>query len=93
MLIEIFAAGLVKSTLCRQIPDFYALRKLKRGRLRVFGLPCEAVDRRKQRHLKNVAQYYILSHPEYATFSPRNDIIEILYLPEGKYVRHLLGVF
>ena len=58
-----------------------------------YGLPCEAVNDRKQRHIKNVAHYYILSHPEYAALSPRNDIVEILSLSEGNYIRLLSAAF
>lgn len=58
-----------------------------------FGLPCEAVNRRKQRHIKSVCQYYLLLYPEFQLFSPRIDIIEILCLYEGSYVRHLPSVF
>ena len=72
---------------------FLCFTEVKTRTSMCFGLPCEAVDVRKRAHLKNVAQYYLLSHPEYEAFSPRNDIIEILYLPERKYIRHLLGVF
>ncbi|NCB41443.1 MAG: YraN family protein [Clostridia bacterium] len=58
-----------------------------------FGWPCEAVDKRKQLRLKGAAQNYLLSHPEYAKLSPRNDVIEVLQLSTGKYIRHISGAF
>ena len=73
--------------------DFLCFTEVKTRTSVYFGLPCEAVDSRKQARIKKVAQYYMLSHPESAKFSPRTDIIEILCLPDGKYIRHLLGAF
>lgn len=73
--------------------DFLCFAEVKTRTSVDFGLPCEAVNSRKRRHMKSVAQYYMLAHPEYATLSPRNDIIEILSLSGGNYIRHLSGVF
>ena len=73
--------------------EFLCFAEVKTRASMSFGLPCEAVDGRKRAHLKHAAQYYLLSHPKYASLCPRIDIIEILYRPERKYIRHLIGVF
>ena len=59
-----------------------------------YGMPRDAVDRRKQQKLLRTAQLYLKLHPGYAQrFSPRMDIVEILYREEGPYVRHTPNAF
>ncbi len=59
-----------------------------------YGMPRDAVDRRKQLKLLRCAQLYLKLHPGYAEqFSPRMDIVEILYTEEGTYVRHTPNAF
>jgi putative endonuclease len=59
-----------------------------------YGMPRDAVDRRKQQKLLRCAQLYLKLHPGYAQrFSPRMDIVEVLYTEEGTYARHTPNAF
>lgn len=59
-----------------------------------YGMPRDAVNRRKQLKLLRTAQFYLKLHPGLADHaSPRMDIIEILYRDEGSYVRHTPNAF
>ena len=58
-----------------------------------FGLPKEAVDRRKQRKLCAAAKYYMLCHREYENCLLRMDVVEMLHLASGIYVNHIKGAF
>ena len=58
-----------------------------------YGLPCEAVNYRKQCKIRCVAEFFILSNPEYSCLSPRFDVIEILTLSDKKYIRHTQSAF
>ena len=59
-----------------------------------YGMPRDAVDRRKQQKLLRTAQFYLKLHPGFVQhLSPRMDIIEILYREEGTYVRHTPNAF
>ncbi len=59
-----------------------------------YGMPRDAVDRRKQWKLIRSAQVYLKMHPGFAqNRTPRMDIIEILFKDEGTYVRHTPGAF
>ena len=59
-----------------------------------YGMPRDAVDYRKQQKLLRCAQLYLKIHPGFAQrFSPRMDIIEILYREDGTYVRHTPNAF
>lgn len=58
-----------------------------------FGLPCQAVDFKKQRRLILCAEIYMKSHRLNGILQPRMDIIEILFLDSGHYIRHLENAF
>ena len=59
-----------------------------------YGMPRDAVDRKKQRKLLRTAQLYCKLRPDLAErLSPRMDIVEILYREEGTYARHTPGAF
>ena len=58
-----------------------------------FGLPCEAVDTRKQQKLKRTAEYFLMTHKEYSEYQPSMDIVEILRLDGEIYARHLKDAF
>ena len=59
-----------------------------------YGMPRDAVDRRKQLKLLRCAQLYLKLHPGYAQrFSPRMDIVEVLYTEKGTYARHTPNAF
>jgi len=54
----------------------------------VFGLPCEAVTKSKQRHIAKTAQYFIKKNDVYS-LPIRFDVIEIL----GQKINHIKNAF
>ena len=59
-----------------------------------YGMPRDAVSRSKQQKLLRSAQLWLQLHPLAAqALSPRMDIVEILYLDDGIYVRHTPDAF
>ena len=58
-----------------------------------YGMPCEAVDAAKQYRLKRTAEYFLLVNPWTRGMQPRMDIVEVLCLDEGNYIRHLENAF
>lgn len=58
-----------------------------------YGLPCQAVTLHKQRCIKLTAKYYLLIHPCYQKYLISFDIVEILRLSKGTYLRHLKNAF
>ena len=58
-----------------------------------FGLPCQAVGQKKQEHIRRVAQVYIQRNPGFEGYDLRMDVIEILKLYSGNYIRHVEGAF
>lgn len=77
-----------------QIEDTICFVEVK-ARTRVdYGMPRDAVDARKQWKLIRCAQLYLKLHPGYARrFSPRMDIVEILYRGDGVFARHTPNAF
>ena len=77
-----------------QIDDTICFVEVK-ARTRVdYGMPRDAVDARKQWKLIRCAQLYLKLHPGYAQrFSPRMDIVEILYRDDGVFARHTPNAF
>jgi putative endonuclease len=59
-----------------------------------YGMPRDAVDRRKQWKLVRCAQIYCKMHKSrLGHLSPRMDIVEVLYTEGGTYVRHTPNAF
>ncbi len=58
-----------------------------------FGLPCEAVDSKKQARLLKTAQFYLKIHPWLDVMQPCMDIIEILIKGDDVFARHLENAF
>ena len=58
-----------------------------------FGLPCEAVDKKKQRRIIHTAEYFLMSHRGMGQYRIRMDIFEVLRLKGSVYVRHLKDAF
>ncbi len=58
-----------------------------------FGLPCQAVGHRKQEHIRRVAQVYVQRNPKFDHCDLRLDVIEVLRLHTGNYIRHVEGAF
>lgn len=58
-----------------------------------YGMPCEAVDAKKQYRLRRTAEYFLLVNPWARGLQASMDIIEVLCLDEGNYIRHLKNAF
>lgn len=58
-----------------------------------YGLPCQAVSRKKQNRIMNTAEYFMLSHRGLRQYQMRMDVFEILRLNGFIYVRHLENAF
>ncbi len=56
------------------------------------GLPCEAVNKDKQRKIKGVANYYLFVTNAEGSKS-RIDIIEIVIINKKPYIRQISNVF
>lgn len=56
-----------------------------------FGLPCEAVNIKKQKKILNCSNIYI-SQRQYLDYQPRYDIIEV-YLAENNRINHIENAF
>jgi putative endonuclease len=63
----------------------------------LYGLPCEAVNERKQRQLARVAEAYLSMHPRFTqdetALRPRFDVIEILLFGGRAWIRHIRDAF
>jgi putative endonuclease len=63
----------------------------------LYGLPCEAVNERKQKQLARVAEVYLSAHPRFVqdaeTLQMRFDVIEILLLRGRVWIRHIRDAF
>ena len=77
-----------------QIDDTICFVEVKARTRMDYGMPRDAVDTRKQWKLIRCAQLYLKLHPGYAQrFSPRMDIVEILYREDGVFARHTPNAF
>ena len=77
-----------------QIDDTICFVEVKARTRMDYGMPRDAVDARKQWKLIRCAQLYLKRHPGYAQrFSPRMDIVEILYRDDGVFARHTPNAF
>ena len=70
-----------------------AFVEVKTRRSTAFGMPSEAVDRKKQQKLRRCAQLYILRCGIPGGFQPSMDIVEIIKSDSGLYGRHLKNAF
>ncbi|MBQ2063195.1 MAG: YraN family protein [Firmicutes bacterium] len=75
-------AGEIDIIACRGGVLVFAEVKTRTGD--AFGMPAEAVDRRKQQHMRRAAQWYMNAHRIHDT-TVRFDVVEIL-------IDHLKGV-
>lgn len=55
-----------------------------------YGLPCEAVDKTKQRHILYTARIYLEKHPTDKAL--RFDVVEV-FLGDGARVNHIENAF
>ena len=77
-----------------QIDDTICFVEVKARTRTDYGMPRDAVDVRKQQKLVRCAQLYLKLHPGFAErFSPRMDIVEILYREDGVFARHTPNAF
>lgn len=54
-----------------------------------YGMPSEAVDFRKKRHIIKSAQQYIYVNKKYMDCDMQIDVIEIIYSTRGENINHL----
>lgn len=66
--------------------------EVKARRSTDYGLPCEAVNWKKQETIRRVANYYLMTTGNLQK-SCRMDIIEIIYLKDKPYIRQISNVF
>ena len=77
-----------------QIDDTICFVEVKARTRTDYGMPRDAVDVRKQHKLIRCAQLYLKLQPGYAQrYSPRMDIVEILYREDGVFARHTSNAF
>ncbi len=58
-----------------------------------YGLPCEFVNSKKQHILKRTTEYYLMKSNYLQAYPIRMDIIEVLILKSGRYLRHIKNAF
>lgn len=59
-----------------------------------YGLPCQSVGIRKQQRLRRSAKFFLSANAYFRScYQSRMDIIEILRLNDGVYLRHLENAF
>ena len=77
-----------------QIDDTICFVEVKARTRMDYGMPRDAVNAREQQKLVRCAQLYLKLHPGFAErFSPRMDIVEILYREDGVFARHTPNAF
>ena len=57
-----------------------------------FGYPCEAVGKTKQKHILNVAKYYMWRNNIIENYNIRFDVIEVHY-SNNYYINHIQNCF
>ena len=70
-----------------------AFVEVKTRRRLDYGMPCESVDAAKQRRLRLTAEYFLMVNKWTKGMQPRMDVIELLCLDGGNYIRHLESAF
>ena len=63
--------------------------EVKARETKEFGLPCEAVDSRKQYKIRRVAELYLIERKLYDRMSVRFDVVEVI----GDEINHLENAF
>ena len=66
----------------------YVFIEVKTRQNHHYGMPCEAVDERKQKHIWNATRYYIYSHKLEDQYI-RIDVIEIYKRKNRFYLHHI----
>ena len=69
--------------------DFLVFFEVKYRSTPKYGLPEEAVDRRKQHRIKQTAQYFMLTHNISQDMPLRFDIVSLL----GNKIKHIRNAF
>ncbi|WP_295195040.1 YraN family protein [Veillonella sp.] len=70
-----------------------AVVEVKTRRTKSYGLPCEAVSRQKQQHIKGSLNWYLQQIAGAYTYDIRFDVIEVYVEKQISRVRHLEGCF
>ena len=63
----------------------------------VFGIPAEAVDEKKKRHIRRVASWYLSQGMRlnrlYRDFDIRFDVVEVIFVGEECEINHVENAF
>lgn len=73
--------------------NILAVVEVKTRRTRSYGLPCEAVSRQKQIHIKGTLARYLQKISHAYMYEIRFDVLEVYVEKEISRVRHLEGCF
>lgn len=77
--------------LIASIRDEIVFIEVKTRQNQQYGLPCEAVNHSKIRHLKRIASWYLsVSHTQVS--DPRIDVVEILFIDGKPYLHHIENI-
>lgn len=66
----------------------YVFIEVKTRQNRHYGMPCEAVNRQKQKHIWNATKYYLYLH-KLENKPVRFDVIEVYKKKEKFYIHHI----
>ncbi|MBN7772031.1 YraN family protein [Clostridium aminobutyricum] len=72
--------------------DMLVFIEVKTRSSTAYGLPCEAVNKKKQLHLIRTAAFYLLKN-HIGEIDQRMDVVEVLYREDHVYIRHLENAF
>ena len=71
--------------------------EVKCRRSLVFGIPAEAVDAKKIRHIRRVASWYLTQKMNivklYSDFDMRFDVVEVVFVGEEYEINHIENAF
>lgn len=73
--------------------NILAVVEVKTRRTKSYGLPCEAVSRQKQQHIKGTLVWYLQKISDAYMYEIRFDVLEVYVDKEISRVRHLQGCF
>lgn len=70
----------------------YVFIEVKTRTSKKYGMPIEAVNRNKMKHILNASRYYILKNNLSNSFI-RYDIIEVFIGKNKYYINHIKNIF
>ena len=73
--------------------DTVCFVEVKTRRSTFYGLPCEAVDRRKLLHIVRAAHFFMKEKSIEGFCDYRIDAVEVLVMNSGNYLNHIKGIY